>query len=221
MQHEKLRAWIAHAESQALFINGNGDGGLHTSPISFVCSKLIDSIRPDSVKSVPSDSIMDSIFFFCGEHLSRTDPDARPTGMMRSLIAQLLLIYPDFDLRVVRRLRKIDSDSADDLSKIFMLLMDQIPPQSVLFCIVDGLTYYEDTKSQTSEAEMILGSLLDAVDRSIEAGWVFKLLLTSPNQSRILYRDIPQENVVWLPSKVSSQGGFTSLKWEAGIGRNF
>ena len=59
----------------------------------------------------------------------------------------------------------------------------------------------------------------DIVARTQDRGCTFKLLLTSPWNSRVLYKSMPSQerDVVRIPTKVSSQGGFTGMKWSASI----
>ena len=53
-------------------------------------------------------------------------------------------------------------------------------------------------------------------------GCVFKLLVMSPWNSRVLYKEMvdQEEDVVWMPGTVPAQGGFTGLKWDASVGSN-
>ena len=65
-------------------------------------------------------------------------------------------------------------------------------------------------------------TLVDVVERTKESGCAFKLLLMSPWNSRMLYKEmLDQEgDVIWMPAKVPAQGGFTGMKWNASVGSN-
>lgn len=160
-----------------------------------------------------------SLAFFCGEHLQKDDPDSGPDGMMRSLLAQLLLAYSDFDLRTVRRLQHLDFDDVKDLCDVFDLLIDQLPHYVVVFCVVDAISFYEDTAAVCDEAGVVVQTLVDVVERTRESGCAFKLLLMSPWNSRVFYRYMQDQegDVLWVPAKVPAQGGFTAMKWSATV----
>jgi hypothetical protein len=54
----------------------------------------------------------------------------------------------------------------------------------------------------------------------LEHGCVFKLLLTSPWNSRVLYRlMLDRKDILWLPDRVPASGGFVSMKWGSAAGR--
>ena len=220
MRSPKLHRWITATASSALLVNGNYQGSKWKQPTSFICAKLIDSIQPISEDSQTSSSSTFHLAFFCGEHLEPRDPDFGLDGMMRSLLSQLLLSYPDFDLEVVRRMRNVHYDDVNDLCDIFFTLVDQLPPQTVIFCILDGITFYEDDATACEDAVLVLQTLVDITERTRENGCAFKLLLMSPWNSRTLYRElIDQEaDVLWTPLRVPALGGFTAAGWNATVG---
>ena len=61
---------------------------------------------------------------------------------------------------------------------------------------------------------------MDITRQDDEYERVFKLLLTSPGNSRELYKILDKEDVVWMSSKVTSQGGFASMYWSSSIGHD-
>ena len=66
-------------------------------------------------------------------------------------------------------------------------------------------------------------TLTDVVERTKEGGeCAFKLLLMSSWNSHVLYKDMLDQDgdVVWMPARVASQGGFTAMKWNASVGSN-
>ncbi|KAK0672653.1 hypothetical protein QBC41DRAFT_313089 [Cercophora samala] len=211
MRSQRLQNWITETTSSALFLNFNATRNHHST--SFVAAKLANSIKSSSVLVLT---------FFCGLHTKhRTDdPDFGVTGMMRSLTSQLLLAYPNFDLHTVRLIQEKDMDDAEDLCEIFCRLVAQLPRQKTLFCILDGVTGFEDNSSLREESEIVVKQLIDIIAWTAEYGCCFKLLLTSPRSSRVLYKYLlnPEQDSVWLPTKVPSQGGFTKGKWEGSIG---
>ena len=223
MHSHKLQKWITTPESSALFINANHKGFTRQQPTSFICAKLVDSITPAPSHPQPEPRMSLSLAFFCGEHLSKDDPDSGPDGMMRSLLAQLLLAYRDFDLRTIQRMQNLNYDDVNDLCDVFDLLITQLPQYIVVFCVLDAVSFYEDNPTVCEEASIVVQALVDVVERTRrESGCAFKLLLMSPWNSRVLYKDMLDQtgDVIWMPTKVPAQGGFTGMKWSASVDSN-
>ncbi|KAF4631369.1 hypothetical protein G7Y89_g6765 [Cudoniella acicularis] len=220
IQAPKLHKWIAETGSSALFINANYKGTSRRLSTSFVSAKLVDSIQPSGVKSQRQPSTTFPLSFFCGEHLGSGDPDSGVDGMMRSLLSQLLLAYPDFDLYSIDKMQSVNYDQVDDLCRMFYLLIAQLPPHILVFCIIDSISFFEENEVQCEESELVVQELADIVENTRDRGCTFKLLLTSPWNSRVLYKSLPspERDVVWMPTKVPPQGGFTGMKWSASIG---
>ena len=218
MRSHKLQKWITSTDSSALFINANHKGSARQQPTSFISAKLVDSMTPSSSSALHEPRLTLPLAFFCGEHLQKDDPDSEPAGMMRSLLAQLLLAYRDFDLRTIQRMQHLDYDDVNDLCNIFDLLITQLPPYILVFCILDAISFYEDSATVCEEASVIVRALVDATEQT---ACTFKLLLMSSWNSRTLYKDmLDQQDVIWMPAKVPAQGGFTAMKWNASIDSN-
>lgn len=220
MQSPKLHAWITDTDSSVLLINGNYNGSARQSPLSFVCAKLVDSIQPPLQEDQPKNPSIFAHAFFCGQHLDSKDPDTGLDGLMRSLIAQLLVAYPKFDYSTVQRLRHINPDSVRSLCEIFFVLVMQIPTETMVFCMIDGITFYESSPTRLKDAHKVVQTLVDVSRSCGENGCIFKVLLTSPGNSRAVYKELDKADVIWMPRKVASQGGFTSMKWNATAGRD-
>ena len=218
MRSHKLQEWINSTNSSALFVNANHKRSTRQQPTSFISAKLVDSMTPSSSSTVPETQVSLLLAFFCGEHLQKDDPDNGPAGMMRSLLAQLLLAYRDFDLRTIQRMQNLNYDDVTDLCDIFDLLITQLPPHILVFCILDAISFYEDSAKVCEEASIIVRALVDVGEQT---RCTFKLLLMSSWNSRILHKEmLDQQDVVWMPAKVPAQGGFTAMKWNASVDSN-
>ncbi|KAL4768475.1 hypothetical protein BDW60DRAFT_219619 [Aspergillus nidulans var. acristatus] len=211
MQTPKLHAWITTPNSSALFLNLNTPAvsPLHASS-SFLPAKLVQSVNEQ-----PSENII-TLAFFCGAHARPTDSHSGPQGTMRSLVAQLLESHPGFDLQTVRKVAQLRGDDVHGLCEIFHNLIDQLPADVVVFCVVDGVTAFEERMGLRESGEEVVQALVRTVQecaqkKPVGGRCVFKLLLTSPRNSRRLWRLIPDEvgDVVWMPDAVPSLGGFT------------
>ena len=146
------------------------------------------------------------------------DPAAGPAGMMRSLLAQLILSYNAFKLTTLKRLQDTDPSSAEELSTIFASLIEQLPRRYLVFCIIDALTLYEDSPARCGAGAAATRILLQAMERCRAKGCMFKVLITCPGSSRVLYREFEEEEIVWMPKRVDPQGGLTEVKWGASAG---
>lgn len=221
IQDVKLHLWIVAPHSTALFVNGHCSATLRRSPVSYVSAKLAESVGPQTSKNSRTPLEVISLSFFCGEHTHRKDPDSGPDGMMRNLIAQLLLNYDNFELITVRKIKAFDYEDIEDLCDVFEMLIAQLPPSVVVFCIVDSVGVFEEDKSQRKDARVVMETLVSFAEGEEEA-CTFKLLATSSWNSTTLYKAFPdqKDGVLWMPLKVASQGTLTASKLEAGIGKD-
>ena len=221
MQSPKLHEWLKAPFSSILFVNGNFSTSERRSPLSFVCAKLMDSLQPRDrqphVKGIHAHA------FFCGQHLSPSDPDTGSAGLMRSLLSQLLVCSDHtFKLSTIEKLRKIDPSDVGGLCDIYYSLITQLPSYTTVFCLIDALSFHEDNKQRCKEALTVIQTLVDLIESPSDSQrCIFKALLTCPGASRTLYKEVTRkEDVVWMPKKLSGQGGFTSMKWTASAGRD-
>lgn len=219
MQSPKLHVWIKVPESSILFVNGNDNASSRQFPLSFVCAKLMDSIQ--SITNAESHA-SGGIFahgFFCGQHLHPKDPNGGIDGMMRSLLGQLLVAHGNFKLTTVERLKRMDQSNVDSLCEMYFRLIMQLSRQETVFCTIDGMTFHEGSW-RCREALTVVGTLVRLMERCTgDQHCVFKVLLTCSGTSRTLYKKIAKKDVLWMPRKVSAQGGFTSMKWSASAGK--
>lgn len=215
MQSEELQTWLTSAEPSTLFINGNYDASAQQSPMSYVCSKLMDSICPSPEGMRPRYSSILAQAFFCGQHADAEDQAMGPVSMMKSLISQLVISYSAFDISTLKWLLEIDPFDVGELCIGFSDLIRQLPRRYLVFCVIDGITLYEDSPDQYEAATGIVKGLLETMESCKDKGCLFKLLLTSPGTSRVLHREFEDEETIWMPSKVESYSGLTPAKWEA------
>lgn len=216
MKSPKLHTWLTSTHSSALFVNGNGDASARQSPLSFICSKLMDTVCPLAVGMRPKYCSILAQSFFCGQHVDIEDPAKGPVGMMRNLVSQILINYSAFSMPTIRRLLDIDPFDIRALCNIFSGLIKQLPRRYMVLFIIDGITFYEDSPTECEDATEAVQTLLEVMESCKRRGCMFKVLLTCPGNSRTLYREFDEdEEVIWLPTKVDPQGGLTPTKWEA------
>jgi hypothetical protein len=202
MKSRLLRTWLLGTESSALFINGSCPSTRARSPITFVCARLIDSLQSNTEFLV--------LHFFCGQHLSATtDPNANALGVVNSLLAQLLLLYPDFEISH-QDLADIEPNTLDSVQLLFEKLVAQLPPTVFLFVVIDGISLYEDA-TRLAETRQVMESFtgLAAGDAG---GPVFKLMVTSPTRTRYLPEQVMEDEILSVPREVPPQSGLSLLR---------
>lgn len=150
IKHTKFEEFMAeYLASSSLLINGRADiGSLEgMSPLSYVTAKLAAiSERMDSPPGPPY-----VVKYFCDQHPPFVDnsPIPPPVTMMASLVGQLLTqmieneVDIDLSMLTKRDWQEVEKPSLKVLCRIFRELTDQLPPNSVVLCILDDLAQYE------------------------------------------------------------------------------
>lgn len=135
--------------------------------------------------------------FYCSLHAGAVEDDdlAGPQGLMRCLTTELMLgmvandIIGHSDVDITPLPLQHLGDGEEDLliqkdlgalCRLFVELVRLVPPETPIYCLVDGWSAYE---RDLWEAEY--AAILDAF-RDAAAGASFKLLLTSPASCRWL-----------------------------------
>jgi hypothetical protein len=192
LQTEQFQGWFSSRNSDLLLVDGNADsfGSSRISPMSFLCATLVLTL----LNNRPAISLN----FFCGQHVASDDELKGPNGLIRSLIAQLLLtgrtLSLDFiDSRIYRE--DLESHTQVALCHTFQQLVKQLPVDTLVFCVIDGVSLYERTDWR-GDLSFVVDRLSDLVkDERLQP--TFKLLMTSPYASKYIHRRIaPYQHVV-------------------------
>lgn len=219
IRHHKFQAWLSDVESTVLFLNGHytASGSTRQCPTSFVCARLASAMQSDrDAEEEPSlhPAVRTiAISFFCAEHVENGDTYRGARGIMKSLVGQLLVSYR-FDTRIMAALQEADFEHVKTLCMGFTLLVNSLPAEIVLVCIVDAITVHEESESRGRKVEYVLEALAELANNEEERECVFKLLLTCPRVSRRYSGKVDAANVLSMPEKVASQGAFTMVKWD-------
>lgn len=150
IKHAKFEEFMAeYLASSSLLINGRADidslEGI--SPLSYVAAKLAAiSERVNSPSGPPY-----VVKYFCNQHPPFVDSSTipSPVTMMVSLVGQLLTQMieneVDVDLSVLtkRDWQDVEKSNLRVLCRIFRELTNQLPPKSVVLCILDDLAQYK------------------------------------------------------------------------------
>jgi hypothetical protein len=193
IEGKKFKDWLSTDASAALFIEGRSSSAScgRNTPMSLMSSVVIESLH-DKEPAI-------AIYFFCGSHTSSKDSIKGPHGMMRSLICQILRLFlVDLDFISSRRYREqLQSLNLYTLCDCFGKLVKRLPMDTVLFCIVDSICFFEK-KEWAEDCRKAVNDLQDLADDD-ELGAVFKLLITSPSRSRYVGGTLPSQCRLLLP----------------------
>ena len=203
MASSRFKQWLTSRYSEVLLVNGNVDTSNRCSPISFACGLLVSSLG-----SFPSTI---TISFFCALHTDSNDPETGSRMMLASLVCQLLEKYQHFDLSFLAADQKYDlqDHELNTLCRLFEKLLRQLPEGQLVFCMVDGVSYYEyrDRRADTGKVLTLLTALTE--DEKLKA--IFKLMISSPTTSRYVSDVVDREDVYTLPETIEhTNQGFDS-----------
>jgi len=195
MGNTRLKTWITNPKSQMLLVNGNARRE-KLSPLTLACGML--------ARSLESFEGAIALGFFCGMHSETGDDDEGAESMLANLIHQLLTSFPNLDLEFVKTSNKrqdiIDHD-IDALCFVFDGLVRQLSKDQIVFCLIDGITFFEYGRRKES-ARQVISTIVDLVE---ECSCVFKLLITSATKSIIVYHLFSRENILNLKAESTRQ----------------
>ena len=228
-----MQKWLTSTESLPLIVNGqmfSSEGETRQSPLSYFCAKVIDSILPPRTSSQkPKTRAVFAVRWFCGQHTNLydygpgvTDYDAHPPGMMSNMLAQLIvqLLECSF-LPQLQHLSLPENDlQLSEMCNIFKSLVGALPRGSILFIVIDGISYYED-EERRDECMEVLSTLTETTREGpgFSNGCLIKLLVTAPLRSYYVQNLFEDSEILDLDEYIPPNGGFTALQWEMGVGR--
>ncbi|KAF2200237.1 hypothetical protein GQ43DRAFT_441757 [Delitschia confertaspora ATCC 74209] len=207
---DQFRQWSLPQRPSILLVNGNLKlaGSERMSAMSFMCASLAAGLG-----EVQKDAVI--IHFFCGLHTASDDELTGPNGMMRSLIWQMILALDSrklLSLEFVNTRPFREALEARDLPHLiytFQRLVAELLLDTHVYCILDGIDWYEEYDFEYDLKAVVYGLRDLALNDQLHA--VFKLLMTSANQSRSvaeilglsreqcvsLREDLSDSDVVW------------------------
>lgn len=173
-----FKEWQGEDEAPPLFI----EGGL---PPSNRRSTALGIISSTLIKSQEGSPCATSIYYFCGMHDNTQDSICGPQGLLRSLVGQILQKF-DVNLDFISMLSRplIEKLNIRALCDCFAKLVKQLPARTVLFCIIDGVSFFE-TALWANDTAKVIGDLR-ALAYDSDVGAIFKLLVTSPRRSKFV-----------------------------------
>lgn len=171
-----------------LLVHAHRQGGARISGLSVFCESLrsVFTMYPGHV--VP-------LLFFCGRHATvadgqdpnkpPSDPSVGARGLMRSFVSQLLEnYYIPYGIGIPMIPGELDAilnGDLDALSGLFSRLVHMLPPGCTVFCLVDGVEYFE-REELLDDTKRVMEPLLQLARSGATPG-PLKVLLTSPTST--------------------------------------
>ncbi|PVH94902.1 hypothetical protein DM02DRAFT_618276 [Periconia macrospinosa] len=175
--------WISSLLPSTLLVDGYcGESGIgRTSPLSVFCASLGATIaRTD--RSIP-------LLFFCGKHRNpKYDSLAGPSGLLRSIITQLIL-YPKatsnssipMEQNLWEGIARYDIGA---LLALFERVLMHVDPYKTVYCIIDSISDYQSGLHKWADSLLyVLQHLHRLADRNQQHPQL-KLFMTSANRTR-------------------------------------
>jgi len=194
----RLKKWLTGRHSEVLLVNGSYVAE-KISPLTFACG-----IFARSVASFPGAI---PLTFFCGMHIDRSREDVGAALMLSSLVSQLLAGYLHYNFDFLdtwdfnpKDIGANSPDRVEALLSLFFELLEQLPENQIVFCLIDGIQYYE-YQGRAQDTCHVVSNLLDQITNT-ETKAVFKLLITTPESSASVARIVPKENVWTMPQNI-------------------
>ena len=228
-----MQKWLTSTVSLPLIVNGqmfSSEGEIRQSPLSYFCAKLIDSVLPSrtSMQAAKNRGIF-AVNWFCGQHTNfndygpgRSDYDAHPPGMLNNMLGQLieqLLECPSLT-QLGNLSVSSNNPTLSELCHLFVMLVEALPRGSMLFIVIDGISYYEDKERREECMEVM--SMLTEITRGgpgFRNECLTKLLVTAPLRSHCVQDLFEDTEILDLDEYIPPNGGFTALQWDMSVGR--
>lgn len=213
LQQERFWQWFSMDSSDFLLAHGElmdfSDNQGRVSSLSVVCATIMASLSQTTSKAA-------GLYYFCGLHLSSYDDLRGPQGLLRCLISRLLVeldtssgCTPNLGFVDALFLEQLQRRDVRYLYDLFSSIVMQFPPNTTIYCMIDGITWYErsDMREDLLRVTQTLYGLVDGQYSRCQ----LKVLITSPFRPRQLASGIPAHRQIVLQP--------TSLMLEASPGR--
>ncbi|KAI1347022.1 hypothetical protein F5Y01DRAFT_330212 [Xylaria sp. FL0043] len=201
----EFQRWLDVTMPDILLVDGHDKRG-RISAMSVFCAMLVQALWTIQKQATAPQVHIIVLFFTCGAHTEAEDILTGPCGILRSFIGQLMMSWPDQvpDLTFINEtnglLHHIQENRIDALCYLFQELLRQLPTESVVYCIIDGISLYETSylawKDGLGYVVEVLRDLVIADPMQEGLGPKVKALLVSADKSTDIYKLIPREKHV-------------------------
>lgn len=153
------------------------------------------------------------VTYFCALHANARTEDLDAKSMLTSLIGQLLsqpAMHGSYDPEALDKhiIKGIKKRDIKTLGSVFKTLINQLQSTTtVVFCLIDSISYYEDPV-RAKDTKEVLSILKDIVfsqrkrRRIAGAKSVFKLMVTAGTKSVNAHRSFNREDIIEMNESV-------------------
>lgn len=208
----EFKSWMTSTRPVTLLLHGVGVNLGGVSAFSMLSTVLTHTLRQREG--------FVALTHFCGLHADEDEPYYGGTALLRSFIAQLLCQQP-FDTDSIQNavdLAGAERGQVTGLCQVFGWLVNRLPEQTTLVCIVDEVAYYE-RDAAIDEALDVMGYISHMLyEQRLKA--TIKLLATSTIAVREMREFFPEDSIVDL-SGISGSGFLNSDSLQREIDGDF
>lgn len=212
----QIANWVTSTTSAVLHVNGQMLSSEHEarqSSLSFVCAKVAASVimqnRTSSKKAINPPVVLR---WFCSQHTNaRTDSHVH--GMLKGLLSQFVHQLLSLNIGITStQLPTLGHDpTLSEMCDIMVELAQSMPQWSMLFCIIDDVSCYEDAQRWEALTEVLL-MLKSLKDQNYEAARrLVKILTTAPLNSSLVSTLFDDDEVFTMNKYYPPNGGFSAF----------
>ncbi|KAH7110742.1 hypothetical protein EDB81DRAFT_926923 [Dactylonectria macrodidyma] len=190
----RLQALVEVPSSAVLFVEG-GHGRRHEArgPVSVAAARVVEALAHGR----ETNASIYALAYFCSEHRSAREGFGTATALVITLLLQLIEQHRNFSSHLLSECRGAIMDAPerpeeDDLQLFCNLLRRcvlALPGEVTLFCVIEGIAFFEGPKERTAHMRIILCSLLELGEQEDEEAEAeegrarIKCLFTTPARS--------------------------------------
>ncbi|KAK2767953.1 hypothetical protein CKAH01_04521 [Colletotrichum kahawae] len=157
----RLEAFVKVKRSAALLIlGGNSCRDLPLSAISYFNANMVGSLNSIAIQ----ERSICVLAYFCGQHTDDGEPFSSPSDLITTFVLQLLsqaghIIEPEV-LNQSRIMDTLYEQKVESICKLLLKLLDALPKDTLVFCLVDGVSFFESPESRKEDMIVVVGLLL-------------------------------------------------------------
>ncbi|EQB45086.1 hypothetical protein CGLO_16092 [Colletotrichum gloeosporioides Cg-14] len=186
----RVEAFVKVKRSAALLIlGGNNCRDLPLSAISYFNANIFGSLS----SLARQERSICVLAYFCGQHKDDGEPFSSPMDLITTLILQLLSqTGNNIDPETLLQFRIMDTLYEQKLASVCKLLaklLDALSKDTLVFCLIDGVSFFESPKARKEDMIVVVGFLLrHARKRQRKArGAKLKVLFAAPSSCHELH----------------------------------
>ncbi|KAI0874490.1 hypothetical protein GGS24DRAFT_500786 [Hypoxylon argillaceum] len=195
LTHKQFLDWLSRSHQSLVLVDANiRESALERlSAVSVFSSTLVTCL----MEAYQDTAVV--VHFFCGLHASPNDAWYGPTGLVHSLILQLLMKLYTKDPQMKtwsldfindrEFLQNLEQHSLTDLCSALHGLLYEFTPDMYVYCIIDSISCFDISRLLKD-----LGTVMEGLRNIINDTKlvpVVKVLLTHPFESRRAIKDMP------------------------------